>query len=105
MRPLSRRNGVLLPEDSLLVYPDAAMTRRKAAPAAGDMLQGTLDMLVLRTLLFGPAHGHSIAHAIEASSEDVLQVEHGSLYPALHRLPNHDAPAPLSGAAGRNRQV
>ena len=43
-------------------------------------------MLVLRTLLFGPAHGHTIAYAIEHSSDDVLQVEHGSLYPALHRL-------------------
>ena len=51
-----------------------------------DLLQGTLDLLVLRTLLLGPAHGHSIAKAIEQSSEDVLQVEQGSLYPALHRL-------------------
>src|ERR1700693_1401843 len=50
------------------------------------MLQGTLDMLVLQTLLLGPAHGHTIAHAIEHRSEDVLQIEHGSLYPALHRL-------------------
>ena len=50
------------------------------------MLVGTLDLLVLRTLVFGPAHGHTIAQAIEASSEEVLQVEHGSLYPALHRL-------------------
>src|SRR5262245_21261869 len=50
------------------------------------MLLGTLDMLVLRTLLFGPAHGHAIAHAIESTSEEVLQAEHGSLYPALHRL-------------------
>jgi PadR family transcriptional regulator, regulatory protein PadR len=49
-------------------------------------LQGTLDMLVLRTLLLGPAHGHAIAHAIERNSDDVLQVEQGSLYPALHRL-------------------
>ena len=49
-------------------------------------LQGTLDMLVLRTLLPGPAHGHTIAHAIERNSDDVLQVEQGSLYPALHRL-------------------
>jgi PadR family transcriptional regulator PadR len=45
-----------------------------------ELLQGTLDMLILRTLLFGPAHGHAIAHAIERGSEDVLQVEHGSLY-------------------------
>jgi PadR family transcriptional regulator, regulatory protein PadR len=51
-----------------------------------DLLQGTLDMLILRTLLFGPAHGHSIAKHIQRTSEDVLQVEHGSLYPALHRL-------------------
>jgi transcriptional regulator len=51
-----------------------------------ELLQGTLDMLILRTLLFGPAHGHAIAHAIERSSDDVLQIEQGSLYPALHRL-------------------
>ena len=50
------------------------------------MMQGTLDMLILRTVLLAPAHGHTIAHAIEHTSEDVLQVEHGSLYPALHRL-------------------
>lgn len=49
-------------------------------------MQGTLDLLVLRTLVFGPAHGHAIAKAIERSSEDVLRVEQGSLYPALHRL-------------------
>jgi len=51
-----------------------------------DMLQGTLDVLILQTLIAGPAHGHSIAHVIGHRSEDVLQVEHGSLYPALHRL-------------------
>jgi len=51
-----------------------------------EFLQGTLDMLVLRTLLFGPAHGHQIAKHIQVTTEDVLQVEHGSLYPALHRL-------------------
>ena len=50
------------------------------------MLQGTLDMLILRTLRLGPAHGHAITKAIEQSSDDVLQVEQGSLYPALHRL-------------------
>jgi transcriptional regulator len=49
-------------------------------------LQGTLDMLILRTLLFGPAHGHQIARHIQRTTEDVLQVEHGSLYPALHRM-------------------
>jgi len=51
-----------------------------------DLLQGTLDLLILRTLLLGPTHGHAIARAIEVNSEDVLQVEQGSLYPALHRL-------------------
>ena len=51
-----------------------------------DLLRGTLDMLILRTLLLGPAHGHQIAKHIQLSTEDVLQVEHGSLYPALHRL-------------------
>ena len=51
-----------------------------------ELLQGTLDLLVLRTLLLGSAHGHSIAKTIEQTSDDVLQVEQGSLYPALHRL-------------------
>src|SRR5512145_634811 len=51
-----------------------------------ELLQGTLDLLILRTLRFGPAHGHAIAKAIEHGSDDVLQVEQGSLYPALHRL-------------------
>ena len=49
-------------------------------------IQGTLNLLILRTLLFGPLHGHGIATHIQRTSEDVLQVEHGSLYPALHRL-------------------
>src|SRR5258708_1923266 len=51
-----------------------------------ELLQGTLDLLILRTLRLGPTHGHAIAKAIERGSEDVLQVEEGSLYPALHRL-------------------
>src|ERR1700733_2991186 len=51
-----------------------------------ELLQGTLDMLILRTLQWGAQHGHGIGVAIRASSEDALQVEHGSLYPALHRL-------------------
>ncbi len=51
-----------------------------------DLLQGTLDMLILRTLLFGPMHGHAIATTIEKTSEDVLRIDHGSLYPALSRL-------------------
>ena len=51
-----------------------------------ELLQGTLDMLILKTLLFGPAHGHGIATAIRQTTNDALVVEHGSLYPALHRL-------------------
>jgi transcriptional regulator len=51
-----------------------------------ELLQGTLDMLILRTLRFGPAHGHQISKHIHRTTDDVLQVEHGSLYPALHRL-------------------
>jgi transcriptional regulator len=51
-----------------------------------ELLQGTLDMLILRTLLLGPAHGHQIARHIHQTTDHILQVEHGSLYPALHRL-------------------
>jgi PadR family transcriptional regulator, regulatory protein PadR len=51
-----------------------------------DLLQGTLDLLILRTLVTGPAHGHAIAKHIQRTSEEVLQVETGSLYPALHRM-------------------
>ena len=51
-----------------------------------DVLQGTLDLLILRTLQWGPHHGHGIGQVIRAKSDEVLQVEHGSLYPALHRL-------------------
>ena len=58
----------------------------KASPGRTELLQGTLDMLILRTLLFGPAHGHQIAKHIQRTTEEVLQVEHGSLYPALHRM-------------------
>jgi PadR family transcriptional regulator, regulatory protein PadR len=60
------------------------MTRK--APSRVELLQGTLDLLILRTLLFGPAHGHAMARHIQRTSEDLLQIETGSLYPALHRL-------------------
>jgi transcriptional regulator len=69
------------------------------------MLQGTLDMLVLKTLVLGPAHGHTIAHAIEQGSEDVLQIEHGSLYPALHRLEDRGWIASFWGTSENNRKA
>ena len=58
----------------------------KPNPARTELLQGTLDVLILRTLVAGPSHGHAIAKPIQRTSEELLQVETGSLYPALHRL-------------------
>lgn len=81
------------------------MARKSRADARGDMLQGTLDMLILRTLLPGPAHGHTIAHVIEKSSDDILQVEHGSLYPALHRLEHQGLVAAFWGTSEKNRRA
>jgi len=68
-------------------------------------MQGTLDMLILRTVLLAPAHGHTIAHGIEHTSEDVLQVEHGSLYPALHRLEDRGLIASFWGTSENNRRA
>lgn len=62
------------------------MARRDRYQNRIEIVQGTLDMLILRTLQWGPQHGHGIGLAIRAGSDDVLHVEHGSLYPALHRL-------------------
>jgi PadR family transcriptional regulator PadR len=70
-----------------------------------DLLQGTLDMLILRTLLLTPAHGHTIAHAIEHGSAEVLQVEHGSLYPALHRLVRQGLLSAKEGLSENNRKA
>jgi PadR family transcriptional regulator, regulatory protein PadR len=70
-----------------------------------EMVQGTMDMLILRTLLAGPAHGHTIANVIERTSEDVLQVEQGSLYPALHRLEDRGWVASYWGASENNRKA
>jgi transcriptional regulator len=81
------------------------MPRRGAPPLDSDLLQGTLDLLVLRTLAPGPAHGHSIAHAIEMRSDDVLQVEHGSLYPALHRLEDRGWVSSFWGTSENNRKA
>jgi PadR family transcriptional regulator PadR len=81
------------------------MTRRGAPPLAGELLQGTLDLLILKTLVLGPAHGHTIAHAIEYRSDEVLQVEHGSLYPALHRLEARGWIASFWGTSENNRKA
>jgi len=70
-----------------------------------ELLQGTLDLLILRTLLLGPAHGHAIAKSIERNSEDVLQVEQGSLYPALHRLIKRGWISAEEGASENNRRA
>jgi PadR family transcriptional regulator, regulatory protein PadR len=70
-----------------------------------DMLKGTLDMMVLRTLIPGDAHGHTIAKSIERSSDDLLQVEEGSLYPALHRLEDRGWVSSYWGVSDANRKA
>jgi len=70
-----------------------------------ELLQGTLDLLILRTLLLGPAHGHAIAKAIEYNSDEVLQVEQGSLYPALHRLIKRRWISVEEGSSENNRRA
>lgn len=70
-----------------------------------ELLQGTLDLLILRTLLTGHLHGHAIAKAIERNSEDVLQVEQGSLYPALHRLIQRGWISTEEGVSENNRRA
>ncbi len=70
-----------------------------------ELLQGTLDLLILRTLLLGAAHGHAIAKAIEFNSDDVLQVEQGSLYPALHRLIKRRWISVEAGTSENNRRA
>jgi PadR family transcriptional regulator, regulatory protein PadR len=80
-------------------------TMPKKEKGEGDLLQGTLDMLILQTLVLGPAHGHSIAHAIERRSDEILQVEHGSLYPALYRLEDRGWIASFLGTSENNRKA
>jgi PadR family transcriptional regulator PadR len=70
-----------------------------------ELLQGTLDLLILRTLVLGPVHGHAIAKAIERNSEDVLLVEQGSLYPALHRLIKRSWISVEDGISENNRKA
>ena len=70
-----------------------------------ELLQGTLDLLILRTLILGPTHGHAIAKAIEFKSDDVLQVEQGSLYPALHRLIKRGWISAEEGTSENNRRA
>jgi len=72
---------------------------------AGDILQGTLDMLILRTLVMGAAHGHTIAQVIERTSENALDVEQGSLYPALHRLEDRGLVSSEWGVSENNRKA
>ena len=70
-----------------------------------DMLKGTLDMMILRTLILGDAHGHTIAKVIERGSADLLQVEEGSLYPALHRLEERGWVSSYWGVSDSNRKA
>ncbi len=81
------------------------MSPRKRDARAGDMMQGTLDMLVLQTLVLGPAHGYAIAEIIQKRSDAVLQVEQGSLYPALHRLEDKGLIASFWDTTENNRKA
>ena len=77
----------------------------KAADSRIELLQGTLDLLILKTLILGPVHGHAIAKAIERNSQDVLVVEQGSLYPALHRLLKRGFISAEAGISENNRKA
>jgi PadR family transcriptional regulator, regulatory protein PadR len=81
------------------------MTDRRKERERIDLLQGTLDLLILRTLQAGPAHGHRIAHSIEETSGDVLRVDHGSLYPALQRLERRGWIGAEWGTSENNRRA
>lgn len=77
----------------------------KSAQPDSEILKGTLDMMILRTLVGGDAHGHTIAKVIERTSEEVLAVEQGSLYPALHRLEDRGWVCSYWGASENNRKA
>ena len=83
---------------------EESLLSKKNQPNA-EMLKGTLDMMILRTLITGDAHGHTIAKVIEQTSEDVLEVEQGSLYPALHRLEDRGWVSSFWGASENNRRA
>lgn len=92
--------------DGLMIYGRAGkMPKRGSPPLDADLLQGTLDLLILQSLLLGPAHGHTIAQVIERRSDEVLQVEHGSLYPALHRLEDRGWISSQWGPSENNRKA
>jgi transcriptional regulator len=79
--------------------------RKRADREYAAHLQGTLDLLILRTLVFGPQHGQGIARAIQAESDDVLVVDHGSLYPALQRLEERGFIDAAWGTSDNNRRA
>ena len=81
------------------------MTKGSGGKEQIELLQGTLDLLILRTLLLGPRHGHNIAHMIEQTSGDVLRVDHGSLYPALQRLERRGWVTANWGTSENNRRA
>ena len=84
------------------------MSTRETTPPHADrleLLQGTLDLLILRTLILGPQHGQGIARAIQQTSDDELLVEHGALYPALQRLENRGWIAAEWGTSTNNRRA
>jgi transcriptional regulator len=78
---------------------------RKSSEPQNEMLKGTLDMMILRTLVGGDTHGHTIAKVIERASEDLLEVEQGALYPALHRLEDRRWVSSYWGASENHRKA
>jgi transcriptional regulator len=81
------------------------MSQSKKQEEKITLLQGTLDMLILRVLIFGPRHGQGIARAIQTESEDTLLVDHGSLYPALQRLEGRELISAEWGVSDNNRKA
>src|SRR3984885_5143320 len=99
----SHPSGVLF--ISVVILVECKLVGMKRPPDAGVILQGTLDMLILRTLVMGAAHGHTIAEVIEHTSENALEVEQGSLYPALHRLEDRGLVSAKWGVSENNRRA